>query len=170
MAWIVWESASILTAIASLKSTSINNGGTVLPAATSLYDALTFQHQSPMFINDASPISDTYETVLDTTTNVRILSIYLLSNWAVTQPTPITVKVTIDGITLTGVQANPISGTYYYVSLNPNSTSVLDLTTDLLPGHYRAFLLEGRSIKVEAKIAWGVTQPSLACMVKYAKR
>jgi len=70
--------------------------------------------QTNVVILHANPVSTTRYPVLATTKNVRIWGLGVAITWAVTQPTPLEVVITIDGKTLTFVQANPVSGTAYY--------------------------------------------------------
>lgn len=135
-------------------------------------DADVFKHQADVFINQNNPASGIkYEWSSDGTQanklgakkNVRILSIAVRVLWTV-QPTPLEVHVTIDGQTLVGAFANPVTATWYFLLLNP-STGLLGLSdTKEAP----AFLLEGRSVKVEVEITDGTVQ-DLSCHVKWAK-
>lgn len=134
-----------------------------------------YQHQADAVISQANPVSTTLYTVLGTTPNVRILSIAATITWATTQPTPLEIVVTIDGNSLVYGIANPVSG-FPYAPIH----SVLDASTpeaNQRLGYpfggtdFAPFPLEGRSVKVEVRVTWGVTQPTpLVCRVKYAKR
>jgi hypothetical protein len=128
-----------------------------------------FQHQQDAYLSQANPVSAQKYTVLDTTNNVRLISIAAKITWATTQPTPLRVYVTIDGQTFTFEKANPVSGTTYYAFLYAgNSNDYQPLGTDDQTG--RPFMLEGRSVKVEVQITWATTQPTpLECRVRYAK-
>jgi len=129
---------------------------------------LTFQHQADATLSQASPGSGTKYTVLDTTAKARIIVIAVKCIWTV-QPTPLEVHVTIDGVSLTFTVSNPVSDTWYQAALDPTAgeTSQVLTTTNFLP--YRSFLLEGRSVKVEAEITGG-TVSQLDARIKYAKR
>lgn len=116
-------------------------------------------------LSQANPISGDKYTVLDTTKNVRIISIMLKVTWTV-QPTPLEVHITIDGQALTGSQANPVSVTNYYVQLHGGQATLFLNTTDQVI--YRTFLLEGRSVKIEVETTGG-TVSNLSSRVKYAK-
>jgi hypothetical protein len=129
-----------------------------------------YQHQADAVLSQDNPVSTTLYTVLDTTRNVRIIDIAANITWAVTQPSPLEVVVTIDGQTIVFGQINPVSATQY----SPNPDAALAganqtlATTNFMP--YRAFLLEGRSVKIQVRVTWAVTQPTpLECRVKYAK-
>jgi len=128
------------------------------------------EHQADATLSQANPVSATWYTVLDTVLNTRIIGISTNITWATTQPTPLEIKVTIDGQTVTFTVANPVSATNYFARIATEqalSAQVLD-TVDY--ARERAFLLEGRSVKVEARITWATTQPTpLVARVKYAK-
>jgi len=126
------------------------------------------QQQADAAISQADPVSTTLYEVLATTKNVRILSISAAITWAVTQPTPLEVVVTIDGRSIIYSKTDPVSASYYNagrVGSNAEGFQTLDGT-----GQYLTFLLEGRSVRVQIRITWAVTQPTpLVCRVKYAK-
>jgi len=127
-------------------------------------------HQPDAAISQVNPVSAQYYTVLDTTPNVRIISIHAKITWAVTQPTPLEVRVTIDGNLITYAVTNPVSGTDYHAQVTPGASEASQTLGTTNPALYRPFLCEGRSVKVEVRITWAVTQPTpLACRVKYAK-
>lgn len=112
--------------------------------------------------SQANPVSGTKYTVLDTAANVRILGIYALVTWTV-QPNPLEVHITIDGQALVATQANPVSNTMYFVTkgaVTQFNMSVTDMS------EYIAFLLEGRSVKVEVETTGG-TVSQVDCYLKY---
>lgn len=126
--------------------------------------------QADAVLSQANPVSTTLYTVLDTTRNVRIIGLNANITWAVTQPTPIEVPVTIDGQTIIYQAANPISATEYYARCNENNAEATQGLTATSYANQRTFLIEGRSIKIEARITWAITQPTpLVCRVKWAK-
>ena len=130
-------------------------------------------HQADAAISQANPVSTTLYTVLDTTKNVRVISINAAVTWAVTQPTPLEVVVTIDGTTIIFLFANPVSAQNYIAHLTPYdaaATQALYAASGAPSDMQSSFLLEGRSVKVQVRITWAVTQPTpLVCRVKYAK-
>jgi len=131
------------------------------------------EHQADAFLSQTNPVSGTLYTVLDTTKNVRIISIAAWVTWSTTQPTPLDVVITIDGQTIIFSTTNPVSVTPYVAALYPSQAEVgqfLRAETDTLALFRLPFSIEGRSVKVEARITWATTQPTpLACRVKYAK-
>jgi len=127
-------------------------------------------HQPDAVISQDDPVSAQYYTVLDTTPNVRIISMAATITWDTTQPTPLEVRITIDGNVITHAIANPVSGTRYRAMVEEGTSETLQTLTVTAYTPNRAFLYEGRSIKVEARITWATTQPTpLFCRVKYAK-
>jgi len=131
------------------------------------------QHQADAVISQADPVSAQLYEVLATTKNVRIISIVSQVTWATTQPTPLEILVTIDGNTLIFTATNPVSATWYlaFAALNQaESAQNTAAYSGTLAEQMRAFMLEGRSVRVQVRITWAVTQPTpLVCRVKYAK-
>lgn len=136
-----------------------------------------FAQQPDAYLSQANPVTATLYTVLGTVRNARIASIEADVTWATTQPTPLEVVVTIDGISMIFSLVNPVTATKYYASMNPTVDAanqmlvVASFTTGatntalMIP-----YVLEGRSVKVEVRITWATTQPTpLVCRVKYAK-
>lgn len=133
-----------------------------------LNTALTFQHQSDAVLSQAAPNSETKYTVLDTTLNVRLISVAAIVTWTV-QPTPLDIWITVDGHTLRGYVSNPVSaGAYCFVFRTSSQDDQTPLSDEATPS-YRAFLLEGRSVKVEVSVTGG-TVSNLSARVKYASR
>jgi hypothetical protein len=117
-------------------------------------------------LSQANPVSGTKYLVLDTTKNCRINDIAVWDTWTV-QPNPLEVHITIDGESLTFTQANPVTATAYY----PIISALVALNAQPMGGthlDHRPFFLEGRSIKVEAEITGGTSNP-LDCRVIYSK-
>lgn len=135
----------------------------------SKYEYPVPEHQADAYLSQANPVSATRYTVLDTTKNVRIISITAMVTWATTQPTPLKVYVTIDGQSIVHYKSDPVSAVQhearFTASALPTSQPLVDVATSDGPFRY-----EGRSVKVEVEITWAVTQPTpLVCRVKYAK-
>lgn len=121
------------------------------------------EHQADATLSQANPVSGTKYTVLDTTENVRIIWIRAKCTWTV-QPTPLEVHITIDGESYSFYVSNPASAIWHN-ALFDIGEEILSAT--IIPG-YRAFFLEGRSIKVEVEITGG-TVSNLSGQVRYAK-
>lgn len=128
-----------------------------------------FQQQADATLSQANPVSGTKYTVLDTTTNVRIISIAVRCTWTV-QPSPLEIHITIDGQTITHAGTNPVSDDWLFIDFTNaelnEATQLLDSSNAELKR--RAFAYEGRSVKVEAEITGG-TVSNLSARVKYAR-
>jgi hypothetical protein len=136
-------------------------------------NADVFQEQVDASISQDDPVSTTIYPVLPTSMNVKIHSIEEEIIWAVTQPNPMQVRVTVDGITIIHSQVDPVSATPYYCRRIPGLGAINQLmTTDqAIAMNEAAPLYEGRSVRVDCLIIWGVTQPTpLAVRVKWAKK
>lgn len=125
------------------------------------------KQQVDAVLNQANPVSGTKYTVLDTKKNVRILSINTEITWTV-QPSPLEIHGTIDGIPFLWDIVNPVSGTSYYSNMNAQLAALSQVLGVNDFSDRRAFILEGRSIKIEAEITGGTSDP-LEARVKYAK-
>ena len=125
------------------------------------------QHQADAVLNQANPVSGTEYPVLATTNNVRIISIMAQVTWTV-QPTPLEAHVYIDGQHLIYDFTDPVSATPYMAFTTSAKTADSgDLgTTDY--AQYRAFFLEGRSIRITIETTGG-TSSNLSAKVKWAK-
>jgi len=122
-------------------------------------------------ISQANPVSGQKYLVLAETQNVMVYGAATKITWATTQPTPLELFITVDGVEINHKQGNPVSGTWYYA--NRSMAAAMNNqghTTTAAVGGYNSFLWEGRSVKVEAEITWATTQPTpLEARVKYAK-
>ena len=135
-----------------------------------------FKHQPDATIDVTDPVSgqkyewkDPDENPLGTQKNVRIISIVVQCTWTV-QPTPLEIHVTVDGNSITYKVTDPESAKFYSASpaaQNPASSQSL-MNISALYDRNRTFLLESRSVKVEAEITGG-TVSNLSARVKYAK-
>ena len=129
-----------------------------------------FQQQADAYLSQANPVSGTLYTVLDTTRNVRIYNIQANVAWAITQPTPLEVVLTIDGNTIIHGKADPVSGSFYFPTKTLAGYDEASQTLAADAPSSAAFVYEGRSVRVQVRITWAVTQPTpLVCRVKYAK-
>jgi hypothetical protein len=163
MPWRILDNDAILTALAAVKSTSINNGGTVLPAATSLYDALTFKFQSPIVIQIVHPVQNTWYTILPTTMNCRLIGFQTMIE---TLLESVNIRLTLDGVVLTN-SGDQIAGASYFGYFD-SSGGLRVGTTDI--SAYRAFLIEARSIKLEIQKTTANGDNPFDCWVNYAIR
>ena len=122
------------------------------------------KHQPNALLTQANPVSGTKYTVLDTTRNVRIIGIGAQCVWTA-QPTPLEIWVTVDGQTLRFYKTDPATAVWYAAREHDLATEDSSLSGTLAA---IAFLLEGRSVKVEAEITGG-TVSNLNARVKWAK-
>jgi hypothetical protein len=130
----------------------------------------TYQHQADAAISQADPVSTTLYEVLATTSNVRIISIEAHISFAAGAPDPLEVVVTIDGQTTIFIRATPATATAYYAKPGEDRDPANQELSATEYAMYRAFLLEGRSVRVQIRVTWAVNQPTpLVCRVKYAK-
>ena len=123
------------------------------------------KHQADAVLDQNNPVSGTKYVVLDTTKNVRIIGIEVHVTWT-GQPTPLECHITIDGQSYTASFTDPVSNTLYHVGSSGSTSGFVFSSSDLQ--NSRAFLLEGRSVKVEVETTGG-TVSSLKARVKYAK-
>lgn len=107
-------------------------------------DMRFYEHQADATLITATPVSGTKYTVLDTTTFVRLISIYSEIYWGVTQPTPLEVHLTVDGQAIIFIKADPVSGTDYFGHLFGEALNASLSTTDYIKD--RPFILEGKSV------------------------
>lgn len=125
-----------------------------------------FAHMADAVIAQANPVSGTRYAVLRTS-NARIISLFAQVTWTV-QPDPLEIHMTIDGQTLRWYKGNPVTATGY----EPENGAAADpgWMNLNITGYfaYRAFILEGRQIFIEAETTGG-TVSLLDCRVKYAK-
>ena len=149
--------------------TAIQNGTYGLSAIevllAALNTSLTFVHQPDATLSQASPVSAQVYTILDTTANCRIINMVASCTWS-GQPSPLVIRVIIDGVTINFTINNP-SSSLTYVAVLAFGLPVLSVTG--YDEYGKAFLLEGRSVKVQVLITGG-TVSNLAGRVTYAKR
>jgi len=121
-------------------------------------------------LTQANPVSGTFYPVLPATENVRIITMAAVVTWATTQPTPLRLRVIIDGQTLYFDVTNPITATWYGATIREQfAPAAQALTTIEVITQRRAFLLEGKSVQIDMQITWAVTQPTpVDVIVKYA--
>ena len=138
----------------------------------SIQNQVTFKQQLDAAIVQANPVSTTLYEVLPTTNNVKIISISAEIDWGITQPTPLEIVMTIDGITTIFSQTNPVTGTIYSPFRTVYDTEAGQLMNSDIDSALRTtFPIEGGTVRVQIRITWAVTQPTpLKCRVKYAKR
>jgi hypothetical protein len=121
-------------------------------------------HQHDATLAQANPVQNTWYTVLDTTQNVRLISIWVQIEDV---DESVQVRITIDGITLIGVSPL-VADSQDFVNLSYAGTDALTIASTV--GYlYKAFFLEGRSVKVEIRKITNAGNGDLNCLVKWAK-
>lgn len=127
-----------------------------------------YERQADATLNQDNPTDGNPYTVLATTANVKILSIGVKQIHSVT-PTNLQIHVTIDGQTITFEKTSPTSNWWYEcIRCVDKANTAQELGDSDNVEYYMAYLMEGRSVKVEAEVNGG-TVSNLACYVKYAK-
>jgi len=133
----------------------------------SRYEYPVPEHQADATLNQANPVSGTQYEVLATTPNARIYGIMVMVTWTV-QPTPLEIHVTIDGRSLNFSQVDPVSATPYMAWFSPGRAENLQYLITIAAQNIPAFLLEGRSVRVQVETTGG-TVSNLSARVKYAR-
>ena len=126
------------------------------------------EHQDDAVLDEANPASGNEFTVLDTTEFVRIITVATRVDWT-GQPTPLEVRLYIDGEIITYTQNNPVNTPWYRLlrdDVFPGSAQTFTTTA----GHHqnRSFFIEGRSVGVTAETTGG-TVSRLRSRMKWAR-
>lgn len=124
-------------------------------------------HQADAVLSQANPVSGTKYTVLATAYNVRLIELVAIVTFTV-QPNPLEIHETIDGVALVWAQGNPASATGYFATSIGGASSTGGGFATAATHSSRAFLHEGRTVKIEAETTGGTVQ-NLDGRVKYAK-
>jgi len=118
-------------------------------------------------LSQANPTSGDKYTVLSTARRVRVIGISVWVSWTV-QPTPLEVHCTVDGQSYLFSIANPVNGTRYSAFIDERyGIGVSTLGADSY-AKYRAYLFEGRSVKIEVETTGG-TVSNISAKVVYAQ-
>ena len=123
------------------------------------------KHQPDAVIDQDNPVSGTKYPVCDVK-NARILSLYTKIIWSV-QPSSLELHTTVDGVLHTYTIANPLSDKGYYGSRPYESDPIMSLVYIEFVGA-RAYLFEGRSVKIELEVTGG-TVSNLSARMKWAQ-
>jgi len=119
------------------------------------------KRQPDKYLYQTDPVSDQLYPVLDATDNVRVIAAYAVATWSV-QPTQLGVRLTVDGVLETYIKGNPENNVDYLIE-----PAMRTLKTYAEVGG-RSFALEGRRVKVEARVTGG-TVSLLQATVVWAK-
>jgi hypothetical protein len=134
---------------------------------------MVYVPQPDITLSQANPVSGMLYPVFDANDNIEITGIIVSVTWAVTQPNPLTLVLTVDGIVKTVPFTNPVSAVQHGVFLHMVAASGLRLEavdTGASGKNVTPYLYKCRSGKVEVSVTWAVTQPDpLTCRVKWAQ-
>lgn len=126
-----------------------------------------FERQAPATLNQATPVQNTYYTILDTTKNARIYQIAInIEDVGET----LQVKVTIDGQTIESDAVSVAHSTIIYVHSYPdaiNRTEKMTLKSAIGDFTARPFEFEGKSVKIEVKKTTANGAGNLTGIVSY---
>jgi hypothetical protein len=126
--------------------------------------SMSFEHKDAALLDQATPVQNTWYTVLDTVHNVKVFGI--AAGIADTGET-IEVRVTVDGGTVTGSQA-AVAGTSYRVHPYLLMTGLtLTFSSSVL---INSNMCEARSFKVEARKTTANGTGNLKASVCYEQR
>jgi len=138
------------------------NGAIVLPSG--LVTAMSFEHKDIALLDQATPVQNTWYTVLDTVHNVKVFG--LAAGVADTGET-IEMRITVDGGTITGSQV-AVAGTSYRVHPYLLMTGItLTFSSSVL---INSNMCEARSFKVEVRKTTANGAGNLKAAVCYEQR
>ncbi len=127
-----------------------------------------WQHQTDATLDQATPVKDTYYTILDTTPNVRIA--FIAVEIRDTNET-LQVRITLDGVAIESnafVMTADIDG---FIMLEENIDGFLLILGTTQRIGYRGYtLLEGKSVKVEVRKTTEAGTGNLKGCVSYSKK
>ena len=125
------------------------------------------EYQEPATLNQANPVQNTWYEILSATSNVRVYHIFV--NVEDTNET-LEVRMTIDGEVLVGSNACTQSVSYSIDMFGDAITRTDSLEFDKVPDdftRYRAFLVEGKSVKIEVRKTTNAGAGNLTGLVMY---
>jgi len=125
------------------------------------FDHIVPEHQADATKDQANPVQNTWYTVLDTTDYVRLIGVCL---YVADTAETLAVQITVDGQTVAGSGA-ATADTWYEIYLDRDGTLVISNNALF---QYRAYILEGRSIKVEVRKTTATGAGNLKARVYYA--
>lgn len=124
-----------------------------------------FEHQPIASLDQAAPVQNTWYTILDTTTNVRI---YGINYYVQATGETLELRLTIDGEVYTSTVV-AVANTPYCVYFDLSAGGLIFNEVAGLLMQERAFLIEGRSIKVEVRKTTAAGAGNLRGNVFYAR-
>ena len=121
------------------------------------------QHQADAVLNQVA-VQNTWYTVLDAK-NTRIINIAW--NETIANET-IEVRLTVDGNVLAGSHA-ATAATWYYITWDAITAQTLQINSVVTIHVYKAFFLEGRSVKLEFRKTTNLGASAIVVVCKHAK-
>jgi len=125
------------------------------------------EYQEPAVLNQAGPVQNTWYEILPATDNARIYQIYVNIE---DDDETLEVRMTIDGEVLVGSNACTQSVSYSMDIFGDAITRTDSLEFDKVPADYvkmRAFLIEGKSVKIEVRKTTAAGSGNLTGIVMY---
>jgi len=113
--------------------------------------AFMFAYQPQASLSQPGAVQDTWYTILDTTEFVRLYGVYISISAA---NEDLATRITIDGQTIVGVQANAAAGSNYKMSFYnyaPTAAISNDFTISADKGFDGTNSLDGKSVKIEVR-------------------
>jgi Ca2+-binding RTX toxin-like protein len=124
-------------------------------------------YQAPATLSQAAPVQNTWYTALNTTLNARILAFIVQ---IATTGEDLQVKVTLDGQTINGqVNITAVAGTDYHINFITGAGGLYLLGSTTNSQINRAFLIEGKSVKIEVRKVTANGAGNLNACVSYQK-
>lgn len=124
------------------------------------------KQQADAVLAQATPVQNTWYTVLDTTINCRVI---IISTRIVTTAETLEIRLTLDGEVYIGSIAATADQPYFPAFYGYSVTGSLLLLTTIDSSIYRSFLCEARSVKVEVRKTTATGTGTLCGKVIYAK-
>ena len=126
-----------------------------------------FQYQAPATLNQAAPVQNTWYTILNNTPNCRVYNVSV--NVEDTNET-LQLRVEVDGQVYNSVGVACTHSTLYYPYHFPDSINLgasIGLTATVGDMQRRAFVVEGRNIKIQVRKTTATGAGNLTGLVSY---
>jgi len=126
-----------------------------------------YEYQTPVTLNQVSPVQNTYYTVLDVTGGVHVYGYDI--NVEDTNET-LESRITIDGSTISDITRACTHSTGYSYRRAPDPVNLIDqVYPDGVPDvNFRSILFEGVAIKIELRKTTAAGTGNLTAMVQYS--
>lgn len=141
-----------------------SRGSRVSTSGSGLVGRMPPTHQADAVLAQAAPVQNTYYPILNTTSNCRVLAIFgMVADTGET----LQLRLTIDGQVIENTAAAVPANTYFEAVHFVGG--VIEWTTIDTGARYRAFLIEGKSVKVEIRKTTIAGAGNLNGRVRYQK-